>query len=65
MPAKAAKQQPRDKEITERIIAAAEFVFAEMGLEKATLRDYIPREGQCRGRQLLFRLEVRSGSFGV
>jgi AcrR family transcriptional regulator len=43
MPAKAAKQQPRDKEITERIIAAAEFVFAEMGLEKATLRDITSR----------------------
>ena len=29
----------RDKEIKDRIIAAAEYVFAEMGLEKATLRD--------------------------
>jgi AcrR family transcriptional regulator len=33
----------RDKEIKERIIAAAEHVFAELGLEKATLRDITAR----------------------
>ena len=33
----------RDREIRDRIIAAAEFVFAEIGLEKATLRDITAR----------------------
>ena len=33
----------RDKEIKDRIIAAAEYVFAEIGLEKATLRDITGR----------------------
>jgi AcrR family transcriptional regulator len=33
----------RDREIKERIVAAAEHVFAEMGTEKATLRDITTR----------------------
>lgn len=33
----------RDKEIKDRIIAAAEHIFAEIGLEKATLRDITKR----------------------
>ena|ERR1700676_2298094 len=33
----------RDQEIKERIVAAAEHVFAEMGMEKATLRDITAR----------------------
>ncbi|MCA6100546.1 TetR/AcrR family transcriptional regulator [Bradyrhizobium australafricanum] len=33
----------RDQEIKDRIVAAAEHVFAEMGMEKATLRDITSR----------------------
>lgn len=35
--------QHKDKEITDRLVKAAEYVFAEKGLEKATLREITAR----------------------